>query len=146
MKGKIKNWKCCCMLKNVNHVLAKADNTSNLLSHWRHTMQLYTGLSVVQRSLRRRNDNTLQVFMNKISNQLSQAHWRRCKNMIENMAQYYQCYHLLFIVPIYTAEKLGFCHLLKKMDPQWDLPCLKSKIACVYNIKINAIKAQYSCS
>ena len=34
-------------------------------------------------------------------------------------------------LPIYTVEKLGFRHLLEKMDPQYDLPSSKyfSKVA-----------------
>ena len=41
------------------------------------------------------------------------------------MVQYYQCCISKDSLPIYTVEKLGFHHLLEKMDLQYDLPSSK---------------------
>ena len=135
-EGRIKTEDIAVCRKCYGHVHAKGGNTSNLVSHLKtHHPTLHGLVCSAMKSKKKERQHssyideqqqpTLTSALKKVQKYDRQTKkWRDITNAVTFCLSKDS-------LPIYMVEKLGFCNLLEKNDPQYDLPSSKyfSKIA-----------------
>ena len=126
--GKIKTKDVAVCRKCHCHMQAKGGNTSNLLSHLKmHHTTLHRLVCNAMKTKKKERQHlyeqnqqpTIMSTLKKVQKYNRETKkWRDITNAVTFCLSKDS-------LPIYMVEKLRFCHLLEKMDPQYDLPSSK---------------------